>query len=128
MKILGISDTHEAAAALMIDGKIIASSAEERFSRLKSDMGYPSKAIRFCLDFAGIQPQDLDAVALATNDSPAAHIRIKREATFSIKDWIDEQNLYWKKKFAGESPSYFKLFAENPKYIHDTSYNYEGIF
>ncbi|EMO73747.1 hypothetical protein LEP1GSC127_0099, partial [Leptospira kirschneri str. 200801925] len=44
MKILGISDTHEAAAALMIDGKIIASSAEERFSRLKSDMGYPSQA------------------------------------------------------------------------------------
>lgn len=128
MKILGISDTHEAAAALMIDGKIIASSAEERFSRLKSDMGYPFQAIRFCLDFAGIQSQDLDAVVLATNNSPAAHIRIKREATFSIKDWVDEQNLYWKKKFAGENPSYFKLFAENPKYIHDTSYNYEGVF
>ncbi|TGN18255.1 carbamoyltransferase C-terminal domain-containing protein [Leptospira idonii] len=128
MKILGISDTHEAAAAILVDGKVIASAAEERFSRLKSDMGYPSQAIRFCLDFAGIDPKELDAVVLATNDSPAAHIRIKREATFSIKDWVDEQNLYWKKKFAGEKVSYHKLFTENPKYIHDKSYDYEGVF
>jgi carbamoyltransferase len=64
MKILGISAFyHDAAAALIVDGRIIAAAQEERFTRKKHDSGFPINAIRFCLEFAGMRPADLDQVA-----------------------------------------------------------------
>lgn len=63
MYILGLSFFyHEAAAALIKDGEIIAASAEERFSRQKHDSSYPKLAIEFCLEQAGITAKDLDYV------------------------------------------------------------------
>ena len=50
MRILGISCYyHDAAAALIQDGMLIAAAEEERFSRVKHDHGFPFKAIQFCL-------------------------------------------------------------------------------
>ena len=61
--ILGISAYfHDSGAALIKDGEIIAASHEERFTRHKHDPAYPQNAIDFCLNFAKIQPEDLDAV------------------------------------------------------------------
>ena len=65
MKILGISDGHDASACISVDGEIIAATCEERFTRLKSDMDYPIKSIDFCLSYTGIKSRDLDAIALA---------------------------------------------------------------
>lgn len=63
MKILGISCYyHDAAAALIEDGKVVAAAAEERFSRKKHDAGFPIKAIDFCLKKGGIQASDLNWV------------------------------------------------------------------
>jgi carbamoyltransferase len=63
MYILGISCYfHDAAAALIKDGKLIAAAEEERFSRVKHDFGFPENAINFCLDYAGISGEDLDYV------------------------------------------------------------------
>jgi len=63
MYILGISCFyHDSAAALIADGKLIAASMEERFSRIKNDNGFPTQAIDFCLRKAGITIKDLDYV------------------------------------------------------------------
>lgn len=63
MYILGISCFyHESAACLLKDGKVIAASEEERFSRKKHDAGFPKLAIDFCLKKAGIGISDLDYV------------------------------------------------------------------
>ena len=63
MKILGISCFyHDAAAALLIDGKLVAAAEEERFSRKKHDSNFPEKAIRFCLEESGISSQEIDYV------------------------------------------------------------------
>ena len=51
MKILGISAYyHDAAAALIDDGEIVAAAQEERFTRVKHDPGFPAHAVEFCLD------------------------------------------------------------------------------
>jgi len=64
MKILGISCYyHDAAACLLVDGKVIAAASEERFSRIKHDSEFPKRAIRFCLQKGGITEADLDYVA-----------------------------------------------------------------
>src|SRR4029079_7789006 len=61
--ILGISAFyHDSAAALVIDGKIVAAAQEERFTRKKHDENFPIEAINFCLREAGLQPEDLDYV------------------------------------------------------------------
>lgn len=63
MNILGVSfDYHEAAAALVQDGKVVAAALEERFTRKKNDPRLPENAIRFCCDFAGLDYSDLDYV------------------------------------------------------------------
>jgi carbamoyltransferase len=63
MKILGISALfHDAAAALVIDGEIIAAAQEERFSRIKHDARLPVDAARFCLEHAGLTMSDIDHV------------------------------------------------------------------
>ena len=62
--ILGISAFyHDAAAALIKDGEIIAAAQEERFTRKKHDPGFPLNAIDYCLREAGIKSSDLSLVA-----------------------------------------------------------------
>ena len=63
MKILGISAYyHDAAAALTIDGLIIAAVQEERFTRIKHDDSFPTHAIKYCLEYSGLTIDELDAV------------------------------------------------------------------
>ncbi len=61
--ILGISAFyHDSAAALVIDGEIVAAAQEERFTRKKHDHNFPKHAIDYCLAEAGLKPGDLDYV------------------------------------------------------------------
>jgi carbamoyltransferase len=61
MYILGIScHYHDAAAALLKDGMLVAAAQEERFSRIKNDAAFPARAIDFCLNQAGITGRELD--------------------------------------------------------------------
>lgn len=63
MYILGVSCFyHDAAAALLSDGLLVAAAEEERFSRVKHDYSFPRHAIRFCLKQAGIEPSAVDYV------------------------------------------------------------------
>jgi carbamoyltransferase len=63
LNLLGISAFyHDAAAALIVDGAVMAAAQEERFTRVKHDPSFPVKAIRYCLDEAGISINELDAV------------------------------------------------------------------
>src|SRR6186997_1818249 len=61
--ILGISAFyHDSAAALVIDGEIIAAAQEERFTRKKADHEFPQNAVDYCLKEAGLSPEQLDYV------------------------------------------------------------------
>src|SRR5690606_33825773 len=61
--ILGISAYyHDSAAALVIDGSIVAAAQEERFTRIKHDHAFPQNAIDYCLAEAGIDAEQIDYV------------------------------------------------------------------
>lgn len=61
--ILGVSAYyHDAAAALVCDGKIMSAAQEERFTRKKNDSDFPRHSVQFCLDHANLKPDELDAV------------------------------------------------------------------
>lgn len=62
-KILGISAFyHDSAAAILIDGEIIAAAQEERFTRKKHTPDFPVNAVRYCLEFSGCSIDELDAI------------------------------------------------------------------
>jgi carbamoyltransferase len=68
--VLGISAFyHDSAAALIRDGDIVAAAEEERFSRVKNDRRFPAQAVNYCLEEAGIDQGDLDAVVYYDNAS-----------------------------------------------------------
>lgn len=63
MYILGISAYyHDSAACLVHNGSIIAAAQEERFTRIKHDSGFPLHAVRYCLEHAGINMQQVDSL------------------------------------------------------------------
>ena len=84
MHVLGISCFyHDAAAAILRDGVLIAAAEEERFSRKKHDSGYPVHAVQFCLEAAGISPEELDYVVFYEKPLP----KFERVLTSMLATW-----------------------------------------
>ena len=54
---------HDSAAAILVDGRLVAAAEEERFTRVKHDSGFPARAVDYCLKAAGLSASDLDCVA-----------------------------------------------------------------
>src|SRR5450432_633486 len=76
MNILGINAYHgNASAAVICDGRLVAAVEEERFNRVKYAAGFPSHAIRYCLQAAGITVKEVDHVAVPRD--PYARLPIK---------------------------------------------------
>lgn len=65
-----ISQGHDSAAVLVVDGEIVAAAAEERFSRKKHTGDFPVGAIRYCLETAGLKPADVDEISHGFDYSP----------------------------------------------------------
>jgi carbamoyltransferase len=82
--ILGISCFyHDAAAALLKDGVLVAAAEEERFSRKKHDSGYPTHAVTYCLEEAGISADELDYVVFYEKPLP----KFERLLTTALATW-----------------------------------------
>ena len=61
--ILGLSAYyHDSAAALLVDGRVVAAAQEERFTRIKHDSRFPKNAVDYCLSEGGLAPEDIDHV------------------------------------------------------------------
>jgi len=121
MKILGISAFyHDSAAALVVDGQIVAAAQEERFSRKKHDEAFPSEAVEFCLQEAGIRTRALDYVAFYEKPlrkfdrlletylalAPAGFPSFLR----SVPVWLKDK-LFMAKRMREKLPGYTKAFV-----------------
>lgn len=126
--ILGLQEAHDASAALMIDGKIVACAQEERFTGLKGDYGYPTNSIAFCLKYAGIDPSSIDEVVLATHKWNPVLTKIKRNANFSVDDWVTEQKEFWKPLlFENKRVSLYELFKDRRGWRYDDTYPMDDL-
>jgi len=71
--VLGINTSHgDSAAAIIVDGQLVAAAEEERFTRVKHYALFPNQAIEFCLKAAAIKPQQVEALAIAGKPTNAA--------------------------------------------------------
>jgi carbamoyltransferase len=95
VKILGLNLGELSTAAILVDGEIAACVSEERFSRIKNDESYPKRAIEYCLETAGIKGDELDYVAIASQQADLWHRITHYYSRFTIGDYIREQHEYW---------------------------------
>ena len=133
MIILGIHDGHNASAALLKDGKLICSIAEERLSRQKNHYGFPFKAIDSVLNYGKSKFGDIDFIAMSSKHLIPAYFYTQRNSKLTIQDYWKEQKEYWYPKlYENKSPKYLDVlshcidessFHYNKKYIKDESDN-----
>ena len=98
MNILGINAFHaDAAACLVVDGKLIAAAEEERFCRMKHWAGFPAEAVRYCLKEAGITISDVQFIAL--NRNPNAHFLRKVLYTLKKRPELSAVTDRWKNAY-----------------------------
>jgi carbamoyltransferase len=82
MHILGINAYHgDASAAIISDGRLIAAAEEERFNRVKHCAGFPFQAVRFCMQEAGLRPEDLTHIAIARD----TRANLDKKLLYSLK-------------------------------------------
>lgn len=82
MNILGLNIFHaDSSACLIVDGKIIAASEEERHNRIKHFIGFPTNSIRYCLNYANLDMKNIDLVTINFNP----FYNIKNKILFALK-------------------------------------------
>jgi carbamoyltransferase len=94
MMVLGVHDSHDASACLLIDGKIVAAAMEERFQRVKNVATFPLESVRYCLDQAGLQASDVDLLAFATEKVVPTNLH-SLAGSLSIAQYFDLHEKYF---------------------------------
>lgn len=111
MIILGIHDGHNCGVSLFVKNKLLFAISEERISRKKNEYGFPYNSIRYCLKKYGINKKKIDFIAVSTNHLPPKYFAVKRNTTFSIKDYLIEQKNYWYPKlYKNKKVKYLNVF------------------
>ena len=96
MIVLGINAYHgDAAVALFRDGELLAAVEEERFTRVKHTAGFPARAVRYCLETAGVRPEEIDHVAIPRKRS--AHLLHKALWALRLPHMAVGRAQAWKK-------------------------------
>ena len=110
--ILGISAFyHDSAAAIIIDGNIIAAAQEERFTRKKHDPNYPKNAINFVLNYSNLKLSEVDQIVFFEKPflkferlletyvafAPKGFISFSKAMPLWIKEKLFQKNLLFKK-------------------------------
>ena len=99
-RVLGLNSTHDAAAALVEDGRIVLAVEEERLSRVKHHFGMPERAMAACLDAAGTSFADLEHAAFYMN--PSLWLR--------SYGWHFVKNLPGSTRYLGRKPPLWQSF------------------
>jgi carbamoyltransferase len=117
MRVLGINAAfHDPSAAVVIDGVTIAAAEEERFNRRKHGKApmpfttweLPERAARWCLEYAGVEPEELDAVAYGYDPSLATEVDgdVTRSAWEPLRTlYVQRAPLFLKAALPGLDPS-----------------------
>ncbi len=103
--IVGIQDSHDAAACVMRNGTVLASVAEERILRIKSAGGFPAKAVEECLRISGLKKSDVSYVAVAGTRAVPVNLlsiasSLKISDYYRIQEKVRYPNFYEGKSIA----------------------------
>ena len=113
MKILAITFEKCSGSAVLIDDKIVFSTSEERYSRIKSDSSFPRNSINDALSFSGLRGADFDKVIICGNRLSLLAPLMNEYSTFSVNDQIRAMEEYWYPNLVlGKNKSFLEIFKD----------------
>jgi carbamoyltransferase len=113
MKILSITLEKCSGCAILIDDKIVFSTSEERYSRIKSDSSFPKNSINDALSFSGLKGTDFDKIIICGNKLSVLAPLMNEYSTFSIDDQIRAMEEYWYPNLVlGKNKSFLEVFKD----------------
>ena len=113
MKILAITLEKCSGCAVLIDDKIVFSTSEERYSRIKSDSSFPRNSINDALSFLGLRGADFDKVIICGNRLSLLAPLMNEYSTFSVNDQIRAMEEYWYPNLVlGKNKSFLEVFKD----------------
>jgi len=113
LKILSIIWEQCSTAALMVDGEVVACVSEERFSRKKNDDSYPKQAVEFVLKAGGVDPHEIDYIALAGERFDPKYTLCHKSSGYTVQDRLREQREYWyPRMYLNQDVDYFEVFKD----------------
>ena len=113
MIILGIHDGHNSGVSLFKNGRLLSAISEEKISRKKNEYGFPVNSIKLALAHNNIKKNQIDAIAVSTKNLPPKYYLVKRNTSFSLKDYLTEQNEYWHERiYKKRKVKYLKIFKK----------------
>ena len=113
MKILAITLEKCSGCAVLIDDKIVFSTSEERYSRIKSDSSFPRNSINDALSFSGLKGADFDKIIICGNRLSLLAPLMNEYSTFSVNDQIRAMEEYWYPNLVlGKNKSFLEVFKD----------------
>ena len=113
MKILSITLEKCSGCAVLIDDKIVFSTSEERYSRIKSDSSFPKNSINDALSFLGLKGTDFDKIIICGNKLSVLAPLMNEYSTFSVDDQIRAMEEYWYPNLVlGKNKSFLEVFKD----------------
>ena len=113
MKILSITLEKCSGCAVLIDDKIVFSTSEERYSRIKSDSSFPKNSINDALSFSGLKGADFDKIIICGNKLSLLAPLMNEYSTFSVDDQIRAMEEYWYPNLVlGKNKSFLEVFKD----------------
>ncbi len=113
MKILSITLEKCSGCAVLIDDKVVFSTSEERYSRIKSDSSFPKNSINDALSFSGLKGTDFDKIIICGNKLSVLAPLMNEYSTFSVDDQIRAMDEYWYPNLVlGKNKSFLEVFKD----------------
>jgi len=113
MKILAVTLEKCSGCAIFIDDKIVFSSSEERYSRIKSDSSFPLNSIKDGLNYTKLNGKDFDKVIICGNKISLIPSLINEYSSFSLDDQIKAMDEYWYPNLVlGQNKSFLEIFKD----------------
>ncbi len=119
MNILSLYTSFPSSASLFQNGRVVAATHEERFTRKKNDETFPVQAINYCLTQGNLYPSALDGVAVASFQGASYDDTVMRISQWTIEDYLKEQYCRWLPITRGEaskSQSLLEIFPAKRDY------------
>ena len=114
MIILGINDSHNASASLLVDGKLVFAMEEERFNRQKLTSGFPKYSIDYIIKKYSLNHKNIDHVAVATKKLTGINLR-NFAAELDVSGWLKFQEEYFIPKIYKNKKLYLRKVFKNYK-------------
>jgi len=124
MTVIGIYDGHNSSASLSINGEIVCAVQEERFTKRKNETGFPVKSLQYIVKKYTLDNSSIDIIAVSGTDrTDLNNLEYPIDTVFSIDDYIDMMEDYWKPKLLGkEYPKEYAKQIFKKKYPNERNF------